>query len=232
MNDKPLWSRCSLGRSRWYWVVYRSYSDLFDQADPIATGYSDSPEGCEAGALAIEPTATCYRTHLAAGHHRKLCIEKRKRKPSSNSKKTVQQEYVYTDHDAGWDYGASEWHSQSHRIIKVTRNSVFVDKERWYSSGGHDVECYRLDRAELMATGEVWSRQARERFYTTPIEQRRQQFRPQYLVDLDLPHDANEAQIKSQFRRLARVHHPDCGGDAEEFKRIKAAYEQATSAVR
>ena len=82
-----------------------------------------------------------------------------------------------------------------------------------------------------MATGEVWSRQARERFYTKPIEERRQQYRPQYLVELDLPQGATKAQIKSQFRRLAKEHHPDCFGDAEDFKRIVAAYEQAMKKV-
>ena len=96
----------------------------------------------------------------------------------------------------------------------------------------YDVESYRLNRHELEENGAVWSRQARHYFYTKPIEQRRQQYRPQYLVDLDLPQGATKPQIDAQFRRLARVHHPDCGGDAEEFKRIRAAYEEAGNAVK
>jgi DnaJ domain len=111
---------------------------------------------------------------------------------------------------------------------------VFVEKDVWRPDDGwrsYDVEKYRLDRAKLTATGEVWSHQARCRFYTTPREERRTQYRPQYLVDLDLPQDASEEQIKSQFRRLAKVHHPDCGGDAEVFKRLMAAYEKAMEKI-
>jgi DnaJ-class molecular chaperone len=62
---------------------------------------------------------------------------------------------------------------------------------------------------------------------TRPTEKRRRQHRPQYLVELDLPEGATKAQVEAQFRRLAKVHHPDCGGDAEDFKRIRAAYEEA-----
>lgn len=237
MIDKPLWSRCSLGHNRWYWVVFRGWEDVFNDADPIATGYAGSAEECEAAALAIEPTATTYRSCLASGHHRKSCVQRRMQEPASDSKQAVQQEYLYTDHDRGdyWD-GTGDWlYSRPHRIIKATNHSVFVEKNRWRPEGTwmeYDVESYRLDRHELEATGEVWSRQARDRFYTTPIEERRQQHRPQYLVELDLPQGATKAQIESQFRRLARAYHPDCGGNAEDFKRIRAAYEQATSAVR
>jgi hypothetical protein len=231
VKDKPLWSRCSVGRDRWYWLVYRSFEEIWDQADPIATGYAVSPEECESAALAIDSRATLYRNCLAYGHHRKLSVERRMKKPS-NSKKAVQQEYLYTDHEYGdyWDGIGDYRYSNSHRIVKVTKQSVFVEKNGWRPEGTwheYDVESYRLNRAELLADGEVWSNQARNRFYTKPIQERRQLYRPPYLVELDLPQGATKAQIESQFRRLARVHHPDCFGDAEKFKQISAAYDQA-----
>jgi DnaJ domain len=236
VKDKSLWSRCSLGRSRWYWIVYHTWEDMFNEADPIATGYAASPEECESAALAIEPTAVLYQTYFAAGHHRKLCVHRRMQK-TSDSKEAVQQQYLYTDREKGdwWD-GTGDWlYSQPHRVVKTTKHSVFVERDCWRPEGawrGYDVKKYRLDRAELTATGEVWSRQARDRFYTTPVEERRQPHRPQYLVDLDLPQGATKAQITSQFRRLAKVHHPDCDGDAEDFRRIMAAYEQALIDVK
>ncbi len=230
MNDKPLWSRCSLGRNRWYWIVWRCFEDVCNDTDPIATGYAASANECEAAALTVEPGAANVQAGWASSHHRKTCVQRRMRKPASDSKQAVQQEYLYTDHDAGWDAGPSEWYSRPHRIIKVTKHSVFIEKDRWRPEGTwmeYDVECYRLDRRELEETGEVWSDQARERFFTKPIEERRQQYRPQYLVDLDLPAGATKGQIKSQFRRLAMKHHPDRFGDAEEFKRVKRAYDKA-----
>ncbi len=35
---------------------------------------------------------------------------------------------------------------------------------------------------------------------------------------------ATDREIKEAYRSLARVHHPDAGGDAEEFKNIQEAY--------
>jgi molecular chaperone DnaJ len=42
---------------------------------------------------------------------------------------------------------------------------------------------------------------------------------------LGVKKDASEDEIKKAFRRLARKHHPDAGGDEERFKEINEAYE-------
>jgi hypothetical protein len=208
---------------------------LYDEADPTATGYATTPQECEVVALALEPTARTFNTHLAAGHHRKLCVQRRMQK-TSNSTIAAPRQFLYTDHVQGdmWD-GVGDWlYSRSHRIIKMTKRSIFVEKGGWRPEGtwrDFDVESYRLDRAELEATGEVWSRQAGDRFHAEPYEQRRQLHRQQYLVDLGLPAGATKNQIEAQFRRLVKVHHPDCGGDAESFKRIRAAYQEAITQV-
>jgi curved DNA-binding protein CbpA len=43
--------------------------------------------------------------------------------------------------------------------------------------------------------------------------------------ELELPKNCSPEQIKQQYRHMAGIHHPDKGGDAEKFKRIKLAYE-------
>lgn len=43
--------------------------------------------------------------------------------------------------------------------------------------------------------------------------------------ELNLTPDCSFEEIKQQYRILARIHHPDLGGDEEKFKRIKFAYE-------
>ena len=34
------------------------------------------------------------------------------------------------------------------------------------------------------------------------------------------------SRIKSAYKKMARIHHPDMGGDAEEFRKVKDAHEQ------
>lgn len=39
--------------------------------------------------------------------------------------------------------------------------------------------------------------------------------------------DASEVEIEAAYRRLAKRHHPDAGGDGEMFQRLTTAYQQA-----
>ncbi len=38
---------------------------------------------------------------------------------------------------------------------------------------------------------------------------------------------ATKTEIVNAFKALTKVHHPDVGGDADDFKRLKAAYDEA-----
>jgi len=46
-----------------------------------------------------------------------------------------------------------------------------------------------------------------------------------YYKLLDVPINATTDQIKQHYRKYARIHHPDKGGDPERFKEILQAYE-------
>jgi molecular chaperone DnaJ len=46
-----------------------------------------------------------------------------------------------------------------------------------------------------------------------------------YYDVLGIKKDASADEVKKAFRRLARKHHPDAGGDEEKFKQINEAYE-------
>ncbi len=49
-----------------------------------------------------------------------------------------------------------------------------------------------------------------------------------WSVVLEVERDATREQIETAYRRLRSQHHPDRGGDAEQFHRITKAYEEAT----
>ena len=48
---------------------------------------------------------------------------------------------------------------------------------------------------------------------------------PDYYKILGVSRTASADEIKSAYRKLARVYHPDAGGDEEKFKEINEAYE-------
>jgi curved DNA-binding protein len=50
-----------------------------------------------------------------------------------------------------------------------------------------------------------------------------------YYKILGVHRGATEDEIKKAYRKLAMTHHPDRGGDEEQFKKIKEAYEKLTS---
>ncbi|KVK68115.1 hypothetical protein L905_15425, partial [Agrobacterium sp. TS43] len=51
-------------------------------------------------------------------------------------------------------------------------------------------------------------------------------------VLLGVERDADEAAIKSAYRKVAKAAHPDSGGDAEQFARLQTAYELLKDPVR
>jgi curved DNA-binding protein CbpA len=50
--------------------------------------------------------------------------------------------------------------------------------------------------------------------------------------ELELPKNCTSEEIKQKYRILAQIHHPDKGGDAEKFKRIKSAYETLSDPIK
>ncbi len=67
-----------------------------------------------------------------------------------------------------------------------------------------------------------------KRVYAEILKHFEREFLPPQVADalhlLGLPTDASFDAIHKRYRELAKQHHPDRGGDPEQFKRIQAAY--------
>ena len=46
------------------------------------------------------------------------------------------------------------------------------------------------------------------------------------LATLELQPPVDSISVRQQYRRLAMRHHPDKGGDGEQFRRVSAAYQR------
>ncbi len=44
---------------------------------------------------------------------------------------------------------------------------------------------------------------------------------------LGIKKDSNKQEIVNAYRAMAKVHHPDAGGDPEQFQKVRKAYEEA-----
>lgn len=49
---------------------------------------------------------------------------------------------------------------------------------------------------------------------------------------LGIKPDASKTDIRNAFRSLSRIHHPDAGGNEEDFKRLRSAYDDAMKIVK
>lgn len=134
-------------------------------------------------------------------------------------------EHLYQDYEG--DYGNGCF---VHRILKKTAKRVYVAKLPT-SSKHQDGETIALDRHQLETEGCATNKRCWVYFYTTPWEARHKPAVPQYLSIFGLERGATAETIKAAYRRLAKEHHPDHGGNVDEFKRLQEAYEMAMSSV-
>ncbi len=44
---------------------------------------------------------------------------------------------------------------------------------------------------------------------------------------LKVKKESSEKEIQNAYKSMARIHHPDMGGDAEQFKKLRKAYDEA-----
>jgi len=230
---QPRFSRCSIGRDKWFWVVYASFRDMCDRnihASGTAHKAVEAEEQAKAIILAdLDCDCPCQDPANQAryAHHREMI--KRRATRTSEATETTTTEFVYRHWTSDYD---GSWHSTPHRIMKKTAKRVYVKwrHRSWEEDGQvyHDVKTIVLDRNDLETKGEAWNRRLKEFFYTSPYEEPP----PRCFEFLGLKAGCNEDAVNSAYRSLAHRLHPDHSGKAEEFKRLQVAYEEALQMMK
>jgi hypothetical protein len=149
-------------------------------------------------------------------------------------------EFAWTMWVSDSDHG---WHSCPHRIVTRTPRFVFVDQEPYarqkaqrawrIEHGVSDQEdyvqqgrpTYRLPRAEFEENQGVYVGPAPEIFYARPPQRSRiREHFAEELAALGLEWPCTGRALEAAYRRLVKHAHPDHGGTAAQFYRVRAAY--------
>lgn len=230
-TNKYEFSRHSIGKNRWFWVVAKSFEES------IASGISTSPDEAMAEAMKLGVPLCGNGNWLAKTIWQKRRAILRSQSHSEDAGVTAM-EFVYECHDYVSDYPGDDGHCVTpHRIVKRTKTRIYVEREPFRENVRYSDEWWRwhqptfvLDRAEVEKTGKARGNRSRwyDTFYQSPemyFAEVRSDSRPECFEILGVELGASEKEVKSAYFRLAKSAHPDAGGDVDKFKELQKAYE-------
>ncbi len=238
-DNRPIGSVCSLGKDRWFWVVWDNY-DAVCERRARAEGHEATKEAAEARMMAAAGPAGIHAgpySGWAREYHHELCVRRRAEK-RSDATDAAPVEYVYLWHHEDWSEMGTHYpaHFTEARVVKKTAKRVYVEwKVDHTLMGDVDVRTVILDRAELERVGRTeapglgWY-QERE-FYLKPERPQEPRKAPACVLALGLRWPCTDRDIRRAYRRKAKEHHPDAGGDGQEFIALQKAYEEALRLV-
>lgn len=119
-----------------------------------------------------------------------------------------------------------EWHRAGDGVLEI--NALRIVARRLLNQGGRSpsvntsLRDYYLDWRNLTRENPESVQSLIDGFWKRLLGEQKS---PDALAELGLDDSADTARIKSRYRQLASEHHPDKGGDPEEFRRIREAYE-------
>jgi hypothetical protein len=171
-----IYARCSIGRGRWYWCVWRSTSDWFQ-------GHDAATSGVAASAALAEQQAVAACDVLAPGQeHRQeatcLAREIRRRQNRRSKPPTVDPsplpsspELVWYYHGGSYDGDSTRCEGTPHQVLRKTARKIVVDDTPYEPGGVRDQLHARerhFDRDVLEREGELFDRWRRcGTWYTT-----------------------------------------------------------------
>ena len=241
-RHKRFFAVASLGKNRWYWVVWPSLALVQSQAtgEHLAEGYEPTKAEAVDRALAVAGlNGEWVAAKYAKQYHRYRT--RRNQNPDASAAAPVVLEFLYHDRQ---DPVTNTWYSVAHRIAKKTRQYIYVEQRPYdpvQVTGSwldHNPPTFRLSRAMLEREGYALTPVTEiddPLFFTTPYQERLVQVTdpsPACLMLLGLSIPCTIAEVKAAYRKRVKQFHPDHGGSHEEFLGLQAAYEEALRLCR
>jgi hypothetical protein len=248
-KGKTFFAVTSLGRDRWYWVVWPSL-ELLRSAEVPARHVADGYERTKAGAVerALEVAGMdgeWLAAKYAKQYHRQLSRERRAKARGQGdgaAAAPAAQEFLYRDVRDG---ATGRWYSVPHRVARRTKKYVFVEQRRYEPERltgtwlDRDAPTFRLSREALEREGYAFVPVTADvedpLFFAVPYRERAAQYvhlSPACFDLLNLSFPCSIAEVKVAYRELAKRVHPDRGGSHDEFLALQAAYEEALRLCR
>ena len=249
-RNRRFFAITSVGKNRWYWVVWPSLQELQAAVTPlfhIAEGVEDTKEVAVEKALDV---GGIYASWIAAKYAKAYYQNNKADKTARGDRPPkaeladvpVLHEFLYRDI---YDAGTRQWVSEPHRIVRRTSKYVFVEQHVSSSAAltgswlDAEQPTYRLDRQALEQQGyafipatTVLSDQEEPVFFISAHYTWQGSQVPACLQVLNLSWPCTPTEVQEAYRKLVRSAHPDGGGSHEKFIELQAAYEQALRLCR
>ena len=238
----------SLGKRRWYWVVWPSLDEIQASEEPllhVGEGYEKSRSEAVERALELAGNyAEWIPAKYARSYHRSKTGGRRRRhaphtpEPPNTLK---MEEFLYRD---VYDPESGQWVPVPHRVVRRTNRYVFIEQQpyspgeltgSWFDRG---FPTFRLDRRALEREGfafvppTAYVEDAEEIYFSSEYTQPSGGVQIKCLQVLELSWPCTLAEVKGAYRKLVKSAHPDGGGSQEQFLALQEAYEQALQLCR
>jgi hypothetical protein len=242
VKEKTFFSVASVGKNRWYWVVWPALETL--QGGQAGRHLAEGVERTKAEAVDRALERAGLRGEWVAAKYAKDYYDKTARKQSKGEPDNwpVKLEFLYRDIQ---EPSTEEWYSIPHRIVRKTRKFIFVEQRPYEPerlSGSwldYNPLTFRLDRTMLEREGyaltPILEGIEDPLFFSMPYLERLRRYSheaPACLRVLRLSFPCSVAEVKATYRKLVKQTHPDQGGRHDDFLALQAAYEQALRLCR
>jgi hypothetical protein len=238
---------CSLGKNRWYWVVWPSLVEMQTSEEPllnVGEGYEKTKSVAIELALTLAgKDAEWIAAKYAKIYHRSKAGTEPKESNQGvtrSSNTPVTQEFLYRD---VFNTVTEHWDSLPHRVVRKTGKYVYVEQhpyvidDRTGSWFDLRLPTFRLDRQALEQQGYAFipvsayvAETEEPVFFDAPRFKRIMRDKsqlPSCLKALNLTWPCTMTEVKEAYRRLVKHAHPDGGGSHNKFLALQEAYEQA-----